>query len=391
MNAFGLFLFSHIIKSSVSEEEKTKATQIHNTLTITKLTLEHFRLGLNEKSCQKVAQIIYDRIDVAAVSITNTYGILAHVGVGDDHHVPNTHILTALTKKALSNGKILNAFSKDEIHCPNKDCLLNAAVILPLNVHEQTVGTLKLYFTDPDHLTSIETEFAEGLSRIFSSQLEYAEVEQQRKLLKDAEIKALQSQIHPHFFFNSLNAISSLIRTNPMEARRLLQNLSIFFRSNLQGASETTISLKKELEHVEAFMAIEQARFPNKYNMVYDIDETLLELAVPPFVLQPLVENTIFHAFKGRSSGRITLRAIIENEHALLQVIDDGIGISEERLALLGQEIVPSESGTGTALWNINSRMNELYSHEESMQIQTKSTGTTISIRIPIKKGALVN
>lgn len=384
MNAFGLFMFCLIIKTAVLEEERTKADQIHDALQIAQLTLEHFRQGLNEKSCKKVAEILRARTDVAAVAITDRNGILTHVGIGDDHHVPRKDILTELTKKVLAQGKILTAYRKQDIQCSHPDCLLQAAIVLPLNVHQKTVGSLKLYFTDPSHLTTVEEEFAEGLSRLFSSQLEYAEIEQQRKLLKDAEIKALQAQVHPHFFFNSLNAISSLTRTNPAEARKLLLKLSTFFRSNMQGASQTTIPLQKELEHVEAYMAIEQARFPTKYKTVYDIDEQLLHILVPPFTLQPLVENAIYHAFKDRKSGNITVRAVKEGQHVLLQVVDDGIGIDEERLQLLGHEIVHSNTGTGSALWNIESRMKELYSGEGSMSIVTNNYGTAITIRIPI-------
>ena len=384
MNAFGLFMFCLIIKTAVLEEERTKADQIHDALQIAQLTLEHFRQGLNEKSCKKVAEILRARTGVAAVAITDRNGILTHVGIGDDHHVPRKDILTELTKKVLAQGKILTAYSKQDIQCPHPDCLLQAAIVLPLNVHQKTVGSLKLYFTDPSHLTTVEEEFAEGLSRLFSSQLEYAEIEQQRKLLKDAEIKALQAQVHPHFFFNSLNAISSLTRTNPAEARKLLLKLSTFFRSNMQGASQTTIPLQKELEHVEAYMAIEQARFPTKYKTVYDIDEQLLHILVPPFTLQPLVENAIYHAFKDRKSGNITVRAVKEGQHVLLQVVDDGIGIDDERLQLLGHEIVHSDTGTGSALWNIESRMKELYSGEGSMNIVTNNYGTAITIRIPI-------
>ena len=384
MNAFGLFMFCLIIKMAVLEEERTKADQIHDALQIAQLTLEHFRQGLNEKSCKKVAEILRERTGVAAVAITDRNGILTHVGVGDDHHVPRRDILTELTKKVLAQGRILIAYRQQDIQCPHRDCLLQAAIVLPLNVHQKTIGTLKLYFTDPSHLTTVEEEFAEGLSRLFSSQLEYAEIEQQRKLLKDAEIKALQAQVHPHFFFNSLNAISSLIRTNPVEARKLLLKLSTFFRSNMQGASQTTIPLQKELEHVEAYMAIEQARFPTKYKTVYEIDEQLLHVLVPPFTLQPLIENAIYHAFKDRKSGHITVRAVREEHHVLLQVIDDGIGIDAERLQLLGHEIVQSDTGTGSALWNIESRIKELYSGDGFIKIVTNNYGTAITIRIPI-------
>ncbi len=386
MNAFGLFMFCLIIKTAVVEEERTKADQIHDALQIAQLTLKHFRQGLNEKSCKMVAEILRERTGVAAVAITNRNGILTHIGVGDDHHIPKLGILTELTKKVLAQGRVITAYDKKEIQCPNQDCRLQAAIVLPLNVHQKTVGTLKLYFTDPSHLTTVEEEFAEGLSRLFSSQLEYAEVEQQRKLLKDAEIKALQAQVHPHFFFNSLNAISSLTRTNPAEARKLLLNLSTFFRSNMQGARQTTIPLQKEIEHVEAYMAIELARFPTKYELIYDIDKRLLTVDVPPFVLQPLVENAMHHAFKNRKSGQITVRVAREQQHMLLQVIDNGCGIDEERLQSLGREVVNSDSGTGSALWNIESRMRELYGDEGSMQIATDHNGTAITIKIPILK-----
>lgn len=384
MNAFGLFLFCLIIKTAVLEEERTKADQVHGALQIAQLTLAHFRQGLNEKSCKQVAEILRERTGVAAVAITDRHGILTHVGVGDDHHVPRRDILTELTKKVLAQGKLLTAYHREDIQCPNPACLLQAAIVMPLNVHQKTIGTLKLYFTDPSHLTTVEEEFAEGLSKLFSSQLEYAEIEQQRKLLKDAEIKALQAQVHPHFFFNSLNAISSLIRTNPTEARKLLLNLSTFFRGNMQGARQTTVPLQKELENVEAYMSIEQARFPQKYKMVYDIDEELLHVSVPPFTLQPLVENAVYHAFKERKAGTIIVSAKRENSDVILEVVDDGTGIHNERLQLLGHEIVDSETGTGSALWNIESRIRELYSGEGFVQILTGEQGTAITIRIPV-------
>ena len=131
-------------------------------------------------------------------------------------------------------------------------------------------------------------------------------------------------------------------------------------------------------------MAIEQARFPTKYKTDYDIDDQLLHVLVPPFTLQPLVENAIYHAFKDRKSGHITVRAVREEHHVLLQVIDDGTGIDAERLQLLGHEIVQSDTGTGSALWNIESRIKELYSGEGSVKIVTNNYGTAITIWIPI-------
>lgn len=386
MNAFGIFLFCLIIKTSVVEEVRMKASQTHEAFQIAQQTVVHFRQGLNEHSCRQAAEIIKEATGVVAVAITDRNEILAHVGAGADHHLNNQKIKTKLTYRVLEQGTIIKATKKAEINCKNANCKLQAALVLPLKVHQQTVGTLKLYFTDAAHITSVQEELAEGLCKLFSTQLEYAEVEMQRKLLKDAEIKALQAQIHPHFFFNSLNAISSLIRTDPNKARHLLLQLSAFFRSNMQGARQMLISLEKELEHVEAYLAIEQARFPDKFKVNIEVDEKLLAQEIPPFTLQPLVENAMLHGFKKRKYGIIHIKVEQLNDILHMSIIDDGCGISGEKQRHLGSQVVDSTIGSGTALWNISSRIKEIYNGRGNFMLQSlEGEGTTISIQIPMK------
>ena len=267
VNAFGTLLFILIIQTILSEEERTRALQTHKALYIAQQTLPFFRQGLNVNSCKAAAEIILKWTNADAISITNDKQVLAHVGAGSDHHQPMHNMATQLTKKVLEQGRIITAVSREEIQCFKKDCPLKAAIVVPLKAHDLTVGTLKLYFTHPGKLDQVEQELAEGLSKLFSTQLELAEAELQRKLLKDAEIKALQAQVHPHFLFNAINTISSLIRIDADKARKLLIQLSVFFRSNLQGARQMLIPLEKELEHVEAYLSLEQARFPNKYTV----------------------------------------------------------------------------------------------------------------------------
>ncbi|WP_342472105.1 sensor histidine kinase [Metasolibacillus sp. FSL H7-0170] len=385
MNAFGIFLFCLIIKTSIAEERRTKATQTHEAFQIAQKTVIHFRQGLNEESCYQAAEIIKQATGVVAVAITDQHGILAHVGEGADHHLTKQKIMTKLTYDVLKHGKIIKATKKGEISCPHKDCKLQAALVLPLQVHQQTVGTLKMYFTDGAHITAVEEELAEGLSKLFSTQLEYAEVEKQRKLLKDAEIKALQAQIHPHFFFNSINAISSLIRTDQEQARHLLLQLASFFRSNMQGARQMRIPLEKEIEHIEAYLTIEQARFPNKYAVKFDIDERLLKVLVPPFTLQPLVENAIHHGFKKLKNGEISITA--RKNVGMLEIIvaDNGCGIEKTKLILLGNQVIDSPNGTGTALWNISERLKEIYNYRGKVEFKSKENrGTTVKIFVPI-------
>ncbi|MFL6516717.1 MAG: histidine kinase, partial [Bacillus sp. (in: firmicutes)] len=279
------------------------------------------------------------------------------------------------------------AKTAQDIQCLDPNCPLQAAIVLPLKVHAKTVGTLKLYFKASSKLDRVEQELAEGLSNLFSVQLEMAELEIQRRLLKDAEIKALQAQVHPHFLFNAINTISSLIRTDADKARSLLIKLSTFFRSNLQGARQMLIPLEKELEHVEAYLTIEQARFPDRYNVKLDIAPALERVLIPPFTLQPLVENAIRYAFPKAKSGTVKVRAFQEGGNLVLLTEDDGKGISTELLGSLGNQTVDSSGGTGTALWNIKKRIEEIYGQNASFHIESSmNKGTKVSITLPLTK-----
>lgn len=385
INGFGTLLFLLIIQSIQVEEERTRALETHKALYIAQQTLPFFRQGLNVHSSEKVAEIILKWTNADAISITNQHEILSHIGAGSGHHKPMNGISTQLTKKVLETGNIISAAKKEEIQCSQHNCPLKAAIVLPLKANQTTVGTLKLYFTNPNSLNSVEKELAEGLSKLFSSQLELAEIELQRKLLKDAEIKALQAQVHPHFLFNAINTISSLIRTDADQARKLLIKLSVFFRSNLQGARQILIPLEKELEHVKAYLSLEQARFPDKYKIHIEIDPILEQVLIPPFTLQPLVENAIRHAFTTRRAGEVTLKAFMEGQKMVLLTEDNGNGVSPDLIDTIGNEVVESAEGTGTALWNIKKRIDEIYGHAASFQINNmEGSGTRVSIILPV-------
>lgn len=202
-------------------------------------------------------------------------------------------------------------------------------------------------------------------------------------LLKDLKIKALQSQVNPHFLFNAINTISVLCRTDANKARELLQNLATFFRNNLYGMQNPYIHLHKELELVEAYLAIEQSRFPNKCHVVFRIDEQIKNALIPSSVLQILVENACKHAFSNiKRIGHIEVAVYKEADRLYIIVCDDGTGIPEEKLPVLGKAEVFSEKGTGTSLFNLHERLTALYGQEAKFQIKT-TKGTEVTISIP--------
>ncbi|WHY74852.1 sensor histidine kinase [Fictibacillus enclensis] len=385
INGLGTLIFIMIIQSILMEEERTRALQTHNALQIAQQTLPFFRQGLNFHSCGEAAKIILKATKADAISITDKEQVLAHAGAASDHHQPGQNMATLLTKKVIENGKILIARSTEEIQCYRENCPLQAAIVVPLQVRDETVGSLKLYFEDQDKLDQVEQELAEGLSKLFSTQLELAEAEWQQKLLKDAEVKALQAQVHPHFLFNAINTISSLVRTDAPKARKLLIQLGVFFRSNLQGARHLLIPLEKEIEHVEAYLSLEQARFPGKYEVEFDIEPQLNHVLIPPFTLQPLVENAIRHAFSSKKQGNVKVTAYMDQDKMMLTTEDNGKGIPADLIQSLGKESVQSAEGTGTALWNIRKRIQEIYGMEGSFLIQSEQdAGTKVTMTLPL-------
>lgn len=387
VNSIGSAIFLSIIETTLSQEEMAKAVQTHDVLQLANETLPYFRTGLNQKSSTEAAKIIQRFIKVSAVSITDQQQILAHVGVGSDHHKSLSDILTGLSKEVLADGKTREAHSREQIGCDHLGCPLEAAIVIPLKSRQQVIGTLKMYFTDTKDLTFVERQLAEGLGNIFSSQIELGEMETEGKLLKDAEIKSLQAQVNPHFLFNAMNTISALIRVNSEQARELLLQMSLFLRSNLQGARQPVIPLRQELEQLDAFMNLEFARFPNRYTVKQMVGEGPEEILVPPFILQVLVENAFRHAFQSRKTGNLVNIQVRKEEKGIhLEVSDNGYGIEEGLFLLVGKETVPSEKGTGSALENLNKRLINLYGEKAALHFSSSKEGTSISCSIPIQR-----
>ncbi|MGY3765454.1 LytS/YhcK type 5TM receptor domain-containing protein [Vagococcus vulneris] len=379
LNSIGNFIFLSILTITLKQEEQAKAVQTHDVLDLAAQTLPYFREGLHEHSSQEAAKIIKHYTKVSAISITDSHQILAHVGAGSDHHIPELEVITELSRNVLRTGKMSIVHHKHDIGCSHPNCPLEAAIVIPLIVQKRIVGTLKMYFTDASQLTHVEEQLAEGLGTIFSSQIELGEAEVQSKLLKEAEIKSLQAQVNPHFFFNAINTISALMRRDSDRARELLLQLSTYFRGNLQGARHTLISLKQELTQVDAYLSLEQARFPNRFDITFDIEDQLDDVLVPPYAVQILVENAIKHAFNGRkSNNHATVAIYLKNQLLHVSVTDNGVGIPEDHIKLIGKQPVSSAKGTGTALENLAKRLENLFGTDSQFIVENRHEGGTV-------------
>ncbi|MFB3166538.1 sensor histidine kinase [Neobacillus sp. 179-C4.2 HS] len=383
-NGLGCALFLLIIKSVINEEEKAGAMQAQKTLRIAEKTLSYLRNGLTTHSAKVVCHILHNEMNTRAVAMTNLSEILAHVGLGHDHHRSESPIQTEITMEAIEKGEIVVA-SQESIHCREKGCPLGAAVIAPLKQRGETIGTLKFYFRSEKEITPVTMELITGLSSLLSNQLELADADKSYQLAREAEIKALQAQISPHFLFNTLNTILSLVRVDPSKARKLLVSLSHFLRQNLSVTTQSITTLEQELRHVKAYLAIEEARFEDKLKVVYDIEEGSLLETIPPLTLQPIVENAIKHGMKDTErDGMVKISIYKQHQATHVKVMDNGIGMSKDRAKQICKSPIPSETGNGVALYNVNRRLTIMYGDRSQLQILSElNKGTEIGFSVP--------
>lgn len=380
VNSIGIALFISIIESIFGEQERVGAYQAQIALEIASETLPYLRQGLNEFSAFKAAKIIYEKVNYDAVAITDNKQILAHIGAGEDHHKSGINVLTKLTQKALETGECQIASNKEEIECKINKCPLRSAVIVPLKEKDQVIGCLKLYKVRENSITGIDVRLAQGLAQLFSTQLELSKMEYQAKLLAKAELKALQFQINPHFLFNALNTIVSICRSNPEKARSLLIYLGEFLRKNLSSVKEM-VPLEQELEHVRAYLAIEQARFGDRLKVVYEIEPDT-NVMVPPLILQPLVENAVKHGLLPKKEGGVVLIKTRKVTGGIeITVADNGLGMDENEVENLFSK---KECGEKIGLFNVNARLENLYGSESRLRINSKlMKGTEVKFFIP--------
>jgi two-component system LytT family sensor kinase len=200
---------------------------------------------------------------------------------------------------------------------------------------------------------------------------------EQEKLLLAAKISALASQINPHFLFNTLTSISSLIRSQPETARMVVHRLSALLRRRLRDPNHF-VSLREELEAVQEYLDIEMIRFGPQLKVRLDVDEATLDVPVPSMILQPLVENCIKHGLSRKvGGGTITVRSEANGRGAVVEVSDDGLGMSEERLET-------AFSG-GIGLTNVNERLRVIYGLQNALTLtSTIGKGTQVRLEIPV-------
>ncbi len=199
----------------------------------------------------------------------------------------------------------------------------------------------------------------------------------QERRLTETQLKLLQAQIEPHFLFNTLSNVVGLIETDPQRARRMLEHFTDYLRSSLQRTRVAQTTLDEELALVTAYLEIQALRMGARLRYHIDVAAALRGLALPPLLIQPLVENAVKHGLEPKiDGGAVQISAHAAGDALIIQVIDTGLGLRAER-------------GAGVGLNNIRTRLRALYQERGQLTIQPHlPTGVKVSLTLPIVPGS---
>ncbi len=199
--------------------------------------------------------------------------------------------------------------------------------------------------------------------------------------LAEARLKTLEAELQPHFLFNTLHAISTLIHTNPDSADRMISRLSDLLRLTFDRSGATRVSLQEELEFLGKYLEIEQTRFQDRLSVRYDVDPDTLDAEVPRLILQPLVENAIKHGLSPQvGHGIIEIVARRDQDRLWLEVRDNGVGLSGS---------ARSQFRSGVGLPNTRDRLACLYGDEQALEFSEGDAGLTVRMRMPLHRSVL--
>lgn len=378
INSISYCMMVSILDTILKEKDRIEGNQAKLTLEIANKTIPYFK-NLDSQSLITACETIRESLDAEVVALTDLKHIMAYSSRNDEAKIYSKDILSSYTKKAIKSKKpvILNDNNEKIFFYFDKKNVIKSAIITPLIFDNEIIGTLKVYFSKSYHITDHHKNMVLGLASIVSTELQLGKIKEYENMANKAEIRALQTQINPHFLFNALNTITSFVRVNPIEARELIVNLAQYLRYNLEFKDDF-IELKNEINQVNSFVAIEKARFPGKFEVHYEISDEDMNIKIPPLTIEPLVENAIKHGIlKKRTGKNVYVRCIKKEQSRIIVIEDDGCGIDEK---IINHIYKGNLNSSKVGLYNVYSRLKLIYG--TSLNIEKLKNGTRISFEI---------
>ncbi len=385
------FFFSYVFV--IPDDLTSSATD--RTLAIASKIFVHTRNGMSPAVALDTCQIILPETMASAMCITDGSQVLASWGEGSDRCKPGQPVVLENTLRVIRTQQV-SVFSREGTEDRRFFPHLGAGIAAPLIVRGTCMGTMELYYPRFSNIDMRQTALATGFADLISTQLASFELERQSEASARVELRALQSQVDPHFLFNTIGTIVSLVRTEPEKARSLLIDFSNYYRQTLSSSEDLT-TLEHEIEQGVRYINLMQARYGEaRLRVRAEMDEEAMARLVPPFILQPLLENCIKHAMREADPLTIDISSRVTDRGVEIKVADDGIGMSKEVLerALKPREAAIDEPetvtadgsikrGAGLALSNVLMRIHLFFGVESGIRIESvEGVGTCVTVEL---------
>ena len=381
LNSIGVVVFVSGIYNVKDTLERQHERHLKLAFDIADECLPFLRKGFYDvESIQSVCKTILKNVDATCVMISDKKNVVAYYG---NEIIASPLFETCFNQvmTRISVRKETFILHEHEVSRYGLDVFCKRMMFAPIRRKDEIIGLIILCDNRFKDNAGPDLSFITGLARLFSSQFALAEMDNQGKLLQRAELRALQSQINPHFLFNALTTISGYTRENPDRARQLLLSLSSYFRNTLATHYEW-VDIQEEIEHVLSYVEIEKARFEERLNVTVQCAPEI-RFNVPNFVIQPLIENAIKHGMT-HDSLHVDIR-IEERRNGLTIVVkDNGCGIPQEKI----DTFYHGDADKGKiGMTNIHQRLKSIYPNNPGLVIKSKvNVGTTIEMYLPKEK-----
>jgi two-component system, LytTR family, sensor kinase len=340
---------------------------VHEVLAFANRIAPPLRTGLSKEAFAPVVGALRSMLSAQAVAVTDTQSVLAWDA--DNSVLPDLIDSVFSDARPVLMGKLADV---------QRTGATLEVIVQPLELEGHIAGALVVYVAVAD-LALVQA--SEEVAQWISMQVKLGELDRSHGAAAGAQLRALRAQISPHFLFNALNTIASFVRTDPDRARDLLVEFADFARYSFSTTDQFT-TLADELRAIDTFVALERARFGDRLTVRIRVAPEVLGVKVPFLVLQPLVENALQHGlYRKGGRGTLTIEAKDLGSEALIEIEDDGVGMSPEALAetLSGRK----ETG-GIGIRNVDQRLRTVFGPRFGLIVETNlGAGTKMILRIP--------
>jgi LytS/YehU family sensor histidine kinase len=367
LNPIGVVMLVSLSTDILYNQNLVGANYAEKALRIAQNTLEVLEHKLKDESVVKLSNIIYRYVPLSGLELKIMS--LEPAYAGNKAYLLKNHE----GSESLSSGTIYDENKEEYIFLSQG-----------LTIDSEEVGLIR--FLKPARQTDpADKKLIEGIGNLLSLQIQNSLALEQKKMLITSEYNALRAQVNPHFLYNTLNAIKTLIRIDSDKAQSLIMDLALFYRKRL-SKNEEYISVLDEFKTIMVYTNIQTVRFGNRLQIVTELAEDIFQENIPSFILQPIVENAILHGTSKSDMDQVNEVSICGNkvdDDLVFKIQDTGDGFPKEVLEKFYEEKPLASSSIG--LYNIKKRLRSIYDENFEFTLENSPTGAYVFLKIPLK------